>query len=90
MLYDLDASSNFGEWSESNPYYNSWKHALRPTDAEPEGTTFIADVLKNEAYRAEFLQRLCSFAQLVLSEERVNHVTDSITTLSSGGNAATY
>lgn len=81
MLYDLDASSNFGEWSDSNPYTNSWKHALNPTEAEPEGTTFIAQVLKNEDYRAKFLQRLCSFGQLVLSEGRVSSLTDSLTTI---------
>jgi len=81
MLYDLDASSNFGLWSESNPYTNSWEHALKITEAAPEGTTFLAKVLRNESYRAEFLQRLCSFGQLVLSEERVNIITDSLTTI---------
>ena len=81
MLYDLDASTHFGLWSVSHPYYDSWRHAAKPTAQHPEGTTLFAAIQQNKNYRDDFLQRLCSTGQIVFPRERVRHFTDSIRAL---------
>ncbi|MEY3367268.1 MAG: hypothetical protein RI973_423 [Bacteroidota bacterium] len=82
MLYDLDATTNYGWWSKSSSTYNTLQHALAINgDAWPNGpesTLFLRKLMKNQTFRNEFVQRTATFRQLIFHPDRVNPMVDSI------------
>ncbi len=82
MLFDTDGSTNFETYFETEPSYNSMEHATIPMfDAWPNSeasTLFLRKMLKNEDFRNEFIQRFCTFMELIFDPDRVTRFTDSI------------
>jgi hypothetical protein len=82
MLYDTDASTNYGWWSQSGPTYNSLWHATTTTGQDwpngPNSTLFLRKLLKNEEFRNEFVQRTATYRKLIFAPDRVNTMTDSL------------
>lgn len=82
MLFDLDATTNYGEWSRSNAYDQTLQHALVPNGPVwpngPESTLFLRKLLDNDEFRHEFIQRMCTYIELVFTPARANEVTSRI------------
>lgn len=82
MVYDLDATTNYGSWSQSYASTNSIAFATatngEPWPNGPESTLFLRKLLKNEAFRNEFVQRTATYRKLIFSPERINPMVDSI------------
>lgn len=82
MLYDLDATTNYGSWSDSNASTNSIAFATAtngdPWPNGPESTLFLRKLLKNEEFRNEFVQRTATYRKLFFSPERINPMVDSL------------
>ncbi len=85
MLFDTDGSANFETYFETEPSYNSMEHATIPMfDAWPNSeasTLFLRKLLGNEGFRNEFVQRTCTFMELIFDPGRVALFTDSIAEL---------
>ncbi len=82
MFFDLDATTNYGEWSLSNAHDRTLGHALVPNGPVwpngPESTLFLRKLLENDDFRHEFIQRMCTYVELVYTPARANEVTDRI------------
>ena len=82
MFFDLDATTNYGEWSLSNAHDRTLGHALAPNGPVwpngPESTLFLRKLLENDDFRHEFIQRMCTYIELVFTPARANQVTDRI------------
>ena len=82
MLFDLDATTNYGQWSRSNAFNNTIVHATDtngPTWPNgPESTLFLRKLLENDNFRSEFIQRMCTYIELVFTLQRANMVTTQI------------
>ncbi len=86
MLFDVDGSANFDLWYETYPAYNSILHATVPDcDCDwpntPESTILLRKLFENAGFRNEFVQRTCTFIELIFNSGRVNHFTDSLVNL---------
>lgn len=82
MLFDTDATTNYGWWSASLATDNTIAHATNSIGTGwPNGaqSTFpLRRLLENEAFKNEFIQRTCTFRELLFDPQRVSHMTDSI------------
>jgi sterol desaturase/sphingolipid hydroxylase (fatty acid hydroxylase superfamily) len=82
MLYDLDATTNYGWWSKSSATYNTLQHALALNGDYwpngPQSTLFLRKLMENQTFRHEFIQRTATFRELIFHPERVNPMVDSI------------
>lgn len=83
MLYDLDATTNYGQgWSQSYAYTNTLAHATATNGPAwpngPESTLFLRKLLENEGFRNEFVQRTATYRTLFFNHERINPMVDSI------------
>ncbi|MDC3253622.1 CotH kinase family protein, partial [bacterium] len=83
MLYDLDISSGFGEWTPSNAQFNAINHATTingdPWPNNPQSTLFLRKIIQNEFFQNEFAQRTCTFGQTIFAPERTEYFIDSLT-----------
>ncbi len=82
MLFDLDATTNFGAWSKSLATDNTLRHALEPNGPVwpngPESTLMLRKLMENPSFRQEFIQRSATFRNLLFAPERVFPIADSI------------
>ncbi len=82
---DHDGSTDNGFAFETTPNYNTLEQVMVPNSTQhpnhSSSTLFFRKLVENENFRDEFLQRSCSFMELVYSEERTAHFTDSLQTL---------
>ncbi len=82
MLYDLDASSGYGTWTNSWPSFNAIDHATSTSGPPwPNGeasTLFLRKLLQNTSFKNEFVQRACTFGQTIFASERATHFIDSL------------
>ncbi len=87
VLFDTDISSNNQFWFFEfvAPSFNTLAHATEPNYSgwpnDKQSTLFFRKLLENETFRNEYIQRTCSYIELVFNEDRVNHFTDSISNL---------
>ena len=85
MLFDTDATTNFGIWGNSLSSDNTLEHALNDdpfSNVWPNGTTstfLLRKLLENPSFKAEFVQRMCTFRALIFAPDRVNPMIDSLT-----------
>ena len=83
MLYDLDVSSGYAQWSPATVDFNSILHATNTSGMAwpngPESTLFFRKLLENAYFKQEFSQRTCTFAQTIFAPERATHFVDSLT-----------
>lgn len=82
LFYDLDATTNYGQWSLSYANTNALNHATT-TDGSvwpngPQSTLFLRKLLENPSFQQEFIQRICSYIQLVFASDRANAVVQRI------------
>ena len=82
---DHDGSTDNGFAFETAPDYNTLEQVMVPNSTawpnHSNSTLFLRKLLENEDFRNEFVQRSCSFMELVYSEERTAHFTDSLQAL---------
>lgn len=82
---DHDGSTDNGFASETGPEYNTLEQVMVANSTtwpnHSNSTLFLRKLLDNENFRNEFVQRSCSFMELVYSEERTARFTDSLQTL---------
>ena len=82
MLYDLDISSGFEEWTPSDATFNAINHATTENGSDwpnnPESTLFLRKILENPFFRNEFVQRTCTFGQTIFNSDRTEHFIDSL------------
>lgn len=95
MLFDTDASTGWTSWGNNvgKPNHNSLAHALNTAPANmhvpgftewPNGaeTTYLfRKMMDNETFRNEFIQRTCTYRELIFAPERVLPMVDSIKNL---------
>jgi hypothetical protein len=82
MLYDTDATTNYGWWSASNAFDNTLAHALNEsTSGWPNGwesTLLLRKLMDNQGFEDEFIQRTCTFRELIFDPDRINTMADSL------------
>lgn len=82
MLYDLDISSGFAQWSPSDAEFNAIDHATTIFGDDwpnnPESTLFLRKIIQNQNFENEFVQRTCTFGQTIFSPDRAEHFIDSL------------
>lgn len=82
---DHDGSTDNGFAAETRPDFNTLAQVMVPNSTEwpnhSNSTLFFRKLLDNENFRNEFIQRSCSFIELIYSEERTAHISDSIRSL---------
>ena len=82
LFYDLDATTNYGQWSVSFPNSNTLDHATTtggPTWPNgPQSTLFLRKLLENPTFQSEFIQRVCSYIQLVFASSRADAIVQRI------------
>ncbi|MFK7772241.1 MAG: CotH kinase family protein [Saprospiraceae bacterium] len=83
MLYDLDISSGFAEWTPSDAQFNAIVHATTtngtPWPNNPQSTLFLRKIIENQFFQNEFVQRTCTFGQTIFAPDRTEHFIDSLT-----------
>ena len=82
---DHDGSTDNGFASETGPEYNTLEQVMVSNSTawpnHSNSTLFLRKLLENENFRNEFVQRSCSFMELIYSEERTAQITDSLQAL---------
>ncbi len=82
---DHDGSTDNGFAFETGPDFNTLELVTDPNSTSwpnhSNSTLFLRKLLENENFRNEFVQRTCSFMELIYSEERTARITDSLQTL---------
>ena len=82
MLYDLDISTNFGQWSPAEADYNMIQHSTTPFGAwwpnPSSATLFFRKIVENQYFEYEFVQRTCTFGQVTFAPDRAEHFIDSL------------
>ncbi len=82
---DHDGSTDNGFAFETTPDYNTLESVTDPNSTtwpnHSNSTLFFRKLLENENFRNEFVQRSCSFMELIYSEERTARITDSLQAL---------
>lgn len=83
MLYDLDISSGFEEWTPSNAQFNAIVHATTTNGTtwpnNPQSTLFLRKIVQNQYFQNEFVQRTCTFGQTIFAPNRTEYFIDSLT-----------
>ncbi|MFK8055845.1 MAG: lamin tail domain-containing protein [Saprospiraceae bacterium] len=82
MYADSDASTNiFGIGSANSYDKDTFGKILDPNQRgwpyDSRATLFIRKLLENDEFKDEFIQRTCSFMELILSEERAHSFIDA-------------
>ncbi len=93
MLFDTDLSSGYAQWTPSTIYFNAIEHATA-TDGPgwpngPESTLFLRKLLDNTDFAHEFVQRSCTFGQVLFAPERATFFVDSLANRIAGEMPAT-
>lgn len=82
LLYDLDATTNYGFWSQSFAQTNTLEFATSANGPDwpngPSSTLFLRRLLENIFFRNEFIQRTCTYMNTIYHPQRVNRFTDSL------------
>ncbi len=82
---DHDGSTDNGFAFETTPDFNTLEQVMVPNSISwpnhSNSTLFLRKLLENENFRNEFVQRSCSFMELIYSEERTANITDSLQAL---------
>jgi len=92
MLFDTDASSGWTGWSSSvaNHYHNTLAHTLNtgpvnmsvpgftewPNGAE--STYMFRKMIASDKFKNEFIQRTCTFRELIFAADRVHPMVDDM------------
>ncbi len=81
MYIDTDATTNiYGTNSASGHRSDRLEEVLDPDQegwpSDSQSTLFIRKLLENDDFQAEFVQRACSFMELVFNEDRTNTFID--------------
>ncbi len=83
--FDHDGSTDNGFAFETAPDYNTLEQVMVDNSTSwpnhSSSTLFFRKLLDNENFRNEFVQRSCSFMELIYSEERTANFTDSLQAL---------
>jgi CotH protein/GEVED domain-containing protein/chitobiase/beta-hexosaminidase-like protein/HYR domain-containing protein/lamin tail-like protein/type IX secretion system substrate protein len=82
MYADTDATTNLYSFNSTNGYaWDTYAEVLNPNQVgwpfDAKATLFFRKLLENEEFHDEFVQRTCSFIELVLSEERAHSFIDA-------------
>ncbi len=82
MYIDTDATTNaYGENSNTGPMRDTYKKVLDGTQVgwpyDAKSTVFIRNLLENQEFKDEYIQRTCSFIELVFGAERVHEFIDA-------------
>ncbi len=82
MYVDSDASASiFGGTSTNGYEWDTFGEVLNPNQTtwpyDSRATVFIRKLLANQEFQDEFIQRTCSFMELILSEERAHSFIDA-------------
>ncbi len=82
MYVDSDASSSIFGGNSTNGYeYDTFGEVLNPNQTvwpfDSRATLFIRKLLANQEFQNEFIQRTCSFMELILNEERAHSFIDA-------------
>lgn len=92
MMFDTDASSGWSQWGPgvATATHNTLQHAINEEPANmfvpgftewpngAESTLLFRQMLENDNFKNEFIQRTCSFRELIYNKDRVNAMTDSV------------
>lgn len=82
MLFDLDISSGFGQWSPATASFNAIAHsttAFGPNwPNSPESTLFFRKIIQNQFFQNEYNQRMCTFGQTIFAPDRAGQFIDSL------------
>ncbi len=82
---DHDGSTDNGFAFETTPDFNTLEQVMVDNSTawpnHSNSTLFLRKLLENESFRNEFVQRSCSFMELIYSEERTASITDSLQAL---------
>jgi len=86
MIFDLDVSSNFAaDWWCSLAHCNTLAHCLEENSIffsnRPASTEWMRKLMNNSDFRAEFVQRHCTFAQSVFAVDRIKMQIDSLASI---------
>ncbi|MFK7810420.1 MAG: CotH kinase family protein, partial [Saprospiraceae bacterium] len=84
-VMDQDNSSNTGFNPQTDTDFNTLAQITDENSVNwpnhKNSTLFFRKLLENERFRAEYIQRTCSFIHLIYNEERTHHFIDSIQTM---------
>ena len=91
MLFDTDTSAGWDSWGATvaKANHNSLAHSLNTNNVRgvpgfeqwpngPESTFIFRQLMKNEDFKNEFIQRTCTFRELLFSPDRVFPMVDSM------------
>ena len=85
MMYDTDCSTNYDEWGEAYVSFNSLAFTTDPYSTSwpnnAVSSLIFRRLLQNEGFKQEFVQRTCTYLNLVFNPERVNYFVDSLINL---------
>ncbi len=82
MYIDTDATTNiYGTNSATAPTRDTYNKVLDANQSgwpyDSKSTLFLRKLLENETFRDEYIQRTCSFIELVFNEERVHGIINA-------------
>ncbi len=94
MLFDTDASTGWSSWGVNvgKADHNTLSHMLNDQNIGgvpgfpqwpngPESTWLFRQMMKNENFRNELIQRTCTFRELIFAPQRVIPMVDSMENL---------
>ena len=88
LFFDSDASTGFQEWGEDVAFseHNTLEHAMNTQNIgswpnSPRSTYLFRQMMSNENFKNEYIQRMCSFRALIFDADRVTSLVDSVENL---------
>lgn len=94
MLFDTDASAGWESWGNNvaQPNHNTLAHMLNTQNIGgvpgfpqwpngPESTYLFRKMMESQAFEDEFVQRTCTFRELIFAPERVLPMVDAMENL---------
>ena len=92
MLFDTDTSAGWDSWGAAvaKATHNSLAHSLNTGEVNRfvpgftewpngrESTYIFRKLMESETFKSEFLQRTCTFRELIFAPERVSPMVDSM------------
>ncbi len=84
-MFDNDNSTNIDFGPYSHPNFNTLDSVLDATHTtwpfHSNSTVFFRNLMDNTSFRDEYIQRTCTFSNIIFDPTRVYDVTDSIQTM---------
>ena len=92
LLFDTDASTGFQDWTGegendiATPQHNTIAHAMNTANIgnwpnSPGSTYLFRQMMNNADFKSEYIQRLCTFRELIFTPDRVLPMVDSLENL---------